>query len=55
MPRLGVLKSAAGIGGLLAMGIGDTIRVTLTADPVEEVRGGLISCGRWICAGTDPR
>lgn len=36
-PRLGVLKSAAGIGGLLALGIGDTIRVSLSADPLEEV------------------
>ena len=36
-PELGILKSAAGIGGLLALGIGDTFRVTLTADPVEEV------------------
>lgn len=35
--RMGTLKSAAGIGGLLALGIGDTMRVTLTADPVEEV------------------
>ena len=35
--RQGTLKAAAGIGGLLAMGIGDTLRVTLTADPVEEV------------------
>ena len=35
--EMGTLKSAAGIGGLLALGIGDTIRVTLTADPVEEV------------------
>ena len=35
--ELGELKAAAGIGGLLAMGIGDTIRVSLTADPVEEV------------------
>ena len=33
----GELKAAAGIGGLLAMGIGDTIRVSLTANPVEEV------------------
>ena len=32
-----VLKSAIGIGGLLCQGIGDTIRVSLTADPVEEV------------------
>ena len=36
-PELGILKSAAGIGGLLALGIGDTFRVTLTADPVEEI------------------
>jgi (E)-4-hydroxy-3-methylbut-2-enyl-diphosphate synthase len=37
--RMGLLKSAAGIGGLLAMGIGDTIRVSLTADPVREIYG----------------
>ena len=37
-PEMGVLKSAIGIGGLLCQGIGDTIRVSLTADPVEEVR-----------------
>lgn len=36
-PSMGLVKSAMGIGGLLCMGIGDTIRVTLTADPVEEV------------------
>ncbi len=36
-PRMGLLKSAAGIGGLLLQGIGDTIRVSLTADPAEEV------------------
>ena len=36
-PRMGVLKSAVGIGGLLAMGIGDTVRVSLSADPIEEV------------------
>jgi len=36
----GVIKSAAGIGGLLLNGIGDTIRVSLTADPTEEVREG---------------
>ena len=35
--RMGTLKSAVGIGGLLAMGIGDTVRVSLSADPVEEV------------------
>ena len=37
-PKMGILKSAVGIGGLLALGIGDTIRVSLSADPVEEVR-----------------
>ena len=35
--RMGVIKSAAGIGALLLRGIGDTIRVSLTADPVREV------------------
>jgi (E)-4-hydroxy-3-methylbut-2-enyl-diphosphate synthase len=36
--RVGSIKSAVGIGSLLAMGIGDTIRVSLTGDPVEEVK-----------------
>lgn len=36
--RMGIIKSAVGIGSLLAEGIGETIRVSLTADPVEEVR-----------------
>lgn len=36
--RMGTIKSAIGIGSLLLDGIGDTIRVSLTADPVEEVR-----------------
>ena len=36
-PRAGSVRSAAGIGTLLALGIGDTIRVSLTTDPVEEV------------------
>ena len=40
-PHLGVLKSAIGIGGLLCQGIGDTLRVSLTADPEEEVRAAL--------------
>ncbi|MBD5099270.1 MAG: flavodoxin-dependent (E)-4-hydroxy-3-methylbut-2-enyl-diphosphate synthase [Clostridiales bacterium] len=35
--EIGELKAAAGIGGLLALGIGDTLRVSLTADPVEEI------------------
>jgi (E)-4-hydroxy-3-methylbut-2-enyl-diphosphate synthase len=36
----GTIKSAVGLGILLAEGIGDTLRVSLTADPVEEVRVG---------------
>lgn len=39
-PFQGTIKSAVGIGALLADGIGDTIRVSLTGDPVEEVRVG---------------
>lgn len=35
--KMGTLKSAVGIGGLLALGVGDTMRVSLSADPVEEV------------------
>ena len=37
----GSIKSAVGIGALLAEGIGDTIRVSLSADPVEEVKAGI--------------
>ena len=47
-PTMGMVKSAIGIGGLLCDGIGDTIRVSLTADPVEEVyaaRKILQACG----------
>jgi (E)-4-hydroxy-3-methylbut-2-enyl-diphosphate synthase len=39
-PSQGIVKSAIGIGTLLAEGIGDTIRVSLTAEPVEEVKVG---------------
>jgi (E)-4-hydroxy-3-methylbut-2-enyl-diphosphate synthase len=39
-PPAGLVKSTAGIGTLLAEGIGDTIRFSLTADPVEEARAG---------------
>lgn len=47
-PTMGLLKSAIGIGGLLCAGIGDTMRVSLTADPVEEVYAAkriLQACG----------
>lgn len=40
-PTAGTIKSAVGIGALLAEGIGDTIRVSLAADPVEEARVGI--------------
>lgn len=46
--RMGLIKSAVGIGSLLMDGIGDTIRVSLTADPVAEIRTGfdiLKACG----------
>ena len=36
-PSMGIIKSAIGIGGLLCQGIGDTLRVSLTADPVQEI------------------
>jgi len=36
----GTIKSSAGIGALLLMGIGDTLRVSLTGDPVEEIKVG---------------
>lgn len=37
IPKVGVIKNAVGVGTLLAEGIGDTLRISLTADPVEEV------------------
>lgn len=40
-PKAGTVKSAVGIGSLLAEGIGDTIRVSLTGDPVEEIVVGI--------------
>lgn len=39
--HMGTLRSAAGIGGLLLRGIGDTIRVSLTDDPEKEVKAGI--------------
>lgn len=38
---VGTIRSAVGIGTLLAEGIGDTIRVSLSADPVEEIKAGV--------------
>ena len=46
--RMGLVKSAVGIGSLLCDGIGDTIRVSLTADPVKEIYAAkdiLRACG----------
>jgi (E)-4-hydroxy-3-methylbut-2-enyl-diphosphate synthase len=40
-PGVGTIKSAIGLGTLLAEGIGDTIRVSLSADPTEEVKVGI--------------
>ena len=40
-PAAGLIKSAVGIGALLLDGIGDTIRVSLTAPPIEEVKAGI--------------
>lgn len=39
--RMGLVKSSIGIGSLLQRGIGDTIRVSLTADPVKEIAAGM--------------
>ncbi|MBO4914096.1 MAG: flavodoxin-dependent (E)-4-hydroxy-3-methylbut-2-enyl-diphosphate synthase [Oscillospiraceae bacterium] len=47
-PSMGIVKSSIGIGSLLCDGIGDTVRVSLTADPVEEVYAAkriLQACG----------
>ncbi|OGB87228.1 4-hydroxy-3-methylbut-2-en-1-yl diphosphate synthase [candidate division WOR-1 bacterium RIFCSPLOWO2_02_FULL_46_20] len=40
IPRVGSIRSAAGLGAILSQGIGDTIRVSLTSDPLEEIRVG---------------
>lgn len=40
-PSIGIVKSAVGIGALLMEGIGETVRVSLTADPVQEILAGL--------------
>lgn len=48
--RMGLIKSAVGIGSLLCDGIGSTLRVSLTADPLEEIAAGrdiLRAVGLW--------
>ena len=47
-PSMGLVKSAMGIGGLLCLGVGDTMRVSLSADPVEEVYRRLAGCEKDI-------
>ncbi|MBQ8641184.1 MAG: flavodoxin-dependent (E)-4-hydroxy-3-methylbut-2-enyl-diphosphate synthase [Clostridia bacterium] len=52
----GLVKNAVGIGALLTDGIGDTIRVSLTADPAEEIRAAkeiLKAAGRWEKGGVN--
>ena len=52
--RMGTVKSDIGIGALLADGIGDTIRVSLTADPVEEIHAAKrILSALDLCGGYD--
>ena len=52
--RMGTIKSAIGIGGLLALGIGDTLRVSLSADPVEEVYAARDIPRLWVWQRTSP-
>ena len=47
------MKATAGIATLLAEGIGDTIRYSLTADPVEEAKAGRCCSSRWACASAE--
>lgn len=50
--RMGLIKSAVGIGALLLQGIGDTLRVSLTADPLREVEAGRdILKALGLCSG----
>ena len=51
----GTIKSAVAFGALLAEGIGDTIRVSLSAPPVEEVKVGAQSWNRSACASASWR
>lgn len=45
--QMGLLKSGMGIGGMLLEGIGDTIRVSLAAEPEKRWKQASISCGQW--------
>ena len=49
-PPAGLVKATAGMATLLAEGIGDTIRYSLTADPVEEARAGRQLLEALACA-----
>ncbi len=51
----GTIKSSVGLGILLSEGIGDTMRVSLTADPVEEPPVAWEFCSRWACVAVVPR
>ncbi len=53
--KMGLLKSAVGIGSLLAEGIGDTIRVSLTDDPIREVEAGQDILRALDLSGDTPR
>lgn len=53
--RMGILKSAVGIGSLLMQGIGDTIRVSLTAAPEKEVLAGIDLLKATGLRGGEPR
>ena len=54
-PETGRIRSVAAIGGLLAMGIGDTIRLSYAADPVYEVEDGKeLLCSLGLRARTEP-
>ncbi len=53
--RMGLIKSSVGIGSLLTKGIGDTIRVSLTADPTEEVYAGFDILKAIGLGGNSPR
>ena len=52
---MGTIKSSIGIGSLLLRGIGDTIRVSLTAPPAEEVRAGRAILQAAGCRQNEPR